>query len=176
MNNKVLIITRTAVFIAMLLIFQISTAVFGNTLITGSLVNLVLIVAVVSTGLTSGLTVAIISPFFAKLIGIGPLWTLIPFIALGNAVLVVAWYVVCKFFTHKKKLSYIIATPIAASLKFLTLYISIVKLAIPLLLSLPEKQASTISGIFSVPQLFTALIGGAVAVLIIPNIVKVTKK
>jgi hypothetical protein len=56
--------------------------------------------------------------------------------------------------------------------KFLTLYVGIVMVAVPLLLNLPEPQAAVISNMFSVPQLFTALIGGGIAVIILPVLEK----
>jgi ABC-type Co2+ transport system permease subunit len=56
--------------------------------------------------------------------------------------------------------------------KFLTLYVGIVLVAVPMLLNLPEKQAAVVSGMFSVPQLFTALIGGGIAVIILPVLEK----
>ena len=94
MNNKNTIrwITRTAVFIALLIVLQMATAPLGNILITGSIVNLLLIISVMTCGLASGLSVAVISPVMAKLLGIGPLWSLIPFIAAGNIVLVLLWH------------------------------------------------------------------------------------
>ena len=51
--------------------------------------------------------------------------------------------------------------------KFTVLYLAIVQLAVPLLLKLPEPQATVISGMFSLPQFITALLGGVVALPII---------
>ena len=51
----------------------------------------------------------------------------------------------------------------AAAAKFLVLYLGIVKLAVPVILGLPEPQATVISGTFSLPQLVTALLGGILA-------------
>ena len=92
LNNKrnILWITRTAIFIALLIVLQAATAPLGNIIVTGTIVNLLLIVSVMSCGLASGLTVAAISPVMAKFLGIGPLWSLIPFIAAGNAALVLS--------------------------------------------------------------------------------------
>jgi hypothetical protein len=90
MNGKVLWITRTAVFIALLIVMQAATSSLGQ-YVTGSIVNLILIVSVMTCGYLSGIAVAIVSPIFAKLLGIGPLWSLIPFIALGNIAIVLIW-------------------------------------------------------------------------------------
>ena len=95
--SRILWITRTSVFIALLVILQVSTAPLGNILITGSVVNLLLIVSVLSCGFSSGIAVSLLSPLLAKLIGIGPLWSLIPFIILGNLSLCTMW----NFITRK---------------------------------------------------------------------------
>lgn len=176
MNKKVSWITRTAVLTALLIVMQAVTSSFGNTLITGSIVNLILIVSVMTSGILTGISVGFISPICAKLFGIGPLWALIPFIIIGNIVLVLIWYLIANRKIMNKKLSYIIALIVAAVSKFLVLYISIVKIAIPLLLDLPEKQAAVISNMFSVPQLVTALIGGLLAIIILPIIKPLVKE
>lgn len=173
-KKRILWITRTAIFVALLVVIQAATAPLGITLITGSLVNLILIVSVMTCGLSSGLVVAVISPVIAKLAGIGPLWVLIPFIALGNCILVITWYLVCKRLLKEKITGYIIALVTGAAAKFLVLYITIVQMMLPLFLNLPEKQAGAITTAFSLPQLFTALIGGALAILVLPIVKKAT--
>ncbi len=175
MNKKVLWITQTAIAVALLIVMQAVTAPLGNTLLTGSIVNLILIVSVMIFGLASGLTVAAISPIFAKLFGIGPLWELIPFIMLGNMVLVLLWWLIGNRTFAKPPVPYIVTAVVAAAGKFLTLYAGVVLVAIPLL-NLPDKQAGVISAMFSFPQLFTALIGGALAVLILPLLKKARRK
>ena len=71
MNKKTLWITETAVMIALLVALQWATKPLGQ-FVTGSCVNLVLGVSVLVGGLWCGLTVALVSPFFAFLLGIGP--------------------------------------------------------------------------------------------------------
>ena len=83
-KQSVLWITCTAVFIALLIVMQAATAPLGNSIVTGSIVNLLLVTSVMTCGLSSGLTVAAVSPVMAKFLGIGPLWSLIPFIAAGD--------------------------------------------------------------------------------------------
>ncbi|SHH54762.1 hypothetical protein SAMN02745823_00247 [Sporobacter termitidis DSM 10068] len=172
MNKQTLWIVRTAIFLALLVVIQIATAPLGITLITGSLVNLILIMTVMTCGLSSGLVVAVISPFLAKLVGIGPLWVLIPFIALGNCGLVLIWQLVAKRAFKEKFIGTVVALVAGAAGKFLILYLVIVRLLIPLFLNLPAKQAATVSATFSLPQLATALIGGAVAVAALPAVKK----
>lgn len=175
MNNnkgKTLWITRTAVFIALLVVLQAATASLGNTIVTGSVVNMLLIVSIMTCGMMSGLCVAVISPVMAKLIGIGPLWSLIPFIIAGNITLILTWHFIGNRHWGHKHTAQMIALVVAATGKFLILYIGVAKIAVPLLLRLPEPQASVISNMFSIPQLFTALLGGGVALLVLSPLKK----
>lgn len=158
-------ITRTAALLALLVGLQAATSAFGNTILTGTVVNLTLILAVMACGIKAGLSVALLSPIAAKLIGIGPLWSLLPFIAAGNLVLVLIWHVVGN---QSWKYAHIAALILAATAKFLVLFIGIVQFAVPLLLKLPEPQGTIISNLFSLPQLVTALLGGAAALFILP--------
>jgi hypothetical protein len=171
-RKKILWITRTAIFIALLVVMQAATAPMGNTLITGTVVNLLLIVSVMTCGFSSGLTVALISPILAKFFGIGPLWVLIPFIEAGNIVLITIWHLVGNRKKGSRYTAYVTALAAAAAAKFLVLYIGIVRIAIPLLLGLPEPQASMVSKLFSFPQLVTALAGGIIAIVILPSLKK----
>jgi hypothetical protein len=177
MNSKQSIswIVQTAVFIALLIVLQAATAPLGNIIVTGSIVNFLLIDSVMACGLSSGLTVAAVSPVMAKLLGIGPLWSLIPFIAAGNVVLVLLWHFIGNRRMGHRYTARVAALLCGAATKFLVLYIGIVKIAIPLFLGLPEPQAAVISGMFSIPQLITTLIGGALAIALFPRLQKAIK-
>lgn len=175
MDKKTLWITRTAVLTAALLVWQFATSFLNNTIITGTGVNLLLILAVMSCGLAGGLTVAVLSPVFAKFFGIGPLWSIIPFLALGNLTLVLLWHILGNRRAGRQRGNYLIAMFFAAAAKFLVLYIGVVRIAVPFWLRLPEKQAAVISAMFSLPQLVTAWIGGLLAVLILPAVLKAVK-
>lgn len=174
-KQKILWITRTAIFIALLVVLQAATAPLGSVLITGTVVNLLLIVSVMTCGLASGLTVAVISPVIAKLLGIGPFWVLIPFIEAGNIVLILLWHFIGSRSTNRIYTAYIPALITAAAAKFFVLYLGIVQIAVPMFLSLPEKQAAVISQMFSFSQLITALAGGFIAVLILPTLQKASR-
>lgn len=69
--EKTVWIARTAVCLALLIAIQFLTKSLGQ-LVTGSCVNLVLAIAALIGGVWSGVTVAVISPFCAYLLGIGP--------------------------------------------------------------------------------------------------------
>ena len=174
-KKKILWITQTAIFIALLIVMQAATAPLGNTLITGTIVNLLLIISVMTCGIASGLSVAVVSPIVAKFFGIGPLWVLIPFIAAGNIVLVLLWYLIGRRNMGNKYVAPVMALTVAAIAKFLVLYVGIVKIAVPLLLGLPEPQAAVVSHLFSIPQLFTAAAGGILAAVILPSLKKAIK-
>ena len=171
-NRKALWIATTGMFIAILVGAQAATAAFGQ-LVTGSLVNFLLIVSVMTCGYASGLAVALISPVLAALFGISQLWAIIPFIISGNVVLISIWHIVSKMRFANPHIVRIATLIIAAAGKFATLYFGIVKLAIPLFLNLSEKQAPIVSNMFSIPQLFTALIGGTLAVCVLPIVQKI---
>jgi hypothetical protein len=174
-KRRLLWITRTAIFLALIVVVQFATAPLSITMITGSLINLILIVSVMTCGLPSGLVVAVISPVLATLMGIGPLWVLVPFIVLGNCAIILIWYFVARKALKEMFIGYVTALVSGAAGKFIVLYITIVRVMIPVFLTyLPEKKAAVISASFSFPQLFTALIGGALAVVALPLIKKAT--
>ena len=169
MKNKTRWITETAIMLALLVILQAVTKSAGQ-LVTGSCVNAVLAVSVLVSGLSSGLTVALLSPFAAFLLGIGPqLLPIVPAIALGNAVYVLMLSRLC----GKRPAAWRKALAVAgsAAAKFLTLYLVVVKLLCSVL-PLKPPQIATFSTMFAWPQLITALIGGAAALLIVPVIRK----
>jgi hypothetical protein len=169
MKTKIYWIAKTAVFIALLVALQAVTKPLGQ-YVTGSAVNLVLILAAVLGGVASGVTVAIISPFMAFLLGIGPaLFPVVPFIAVGNVVLVIIWCLICRLNIKPKIVTYIISTAVAALLKFGVLYLLISQVAVKFI---PSAKASTIIAMFGITQLFTAAIAGAAACIILPVLVK----
>ena len=178
MNKKLKFITETGVLLALLIALQWATKPLGQ-LVTGSFVNCILAVAVLFAGLPGGITVAVISPVLAYLLGIAPQILTVPAIMAGNCV-----YVLCLRFLCKKKLFQRIAGLLAAAAaKFLTLYgivgglicgvfaqslLNSGVLKLPMLTALPAT--------FSFPQLITALIGGTVALLIVPTLKKALRK
>jgi hypothetical protein len=173
MKAKIYWIAKTAVFIALLVGLQALTKPAGQ-FVTGSVVNLVLILATILGGLPSGLCVAAISPLMAALVGIAPNWGLVPFIALGNIAIVLVWFLVTRI-KIRPIVTYILAAIAGAGVKFSVLFLAVVKVGVPLILKLPEKQAAAISAQFGINQLITALIGGAVACIILPLLATVIK-
>lgn len=169
--KKTLWMTQTAALTAMLVLLQSITKA-GGQLVTGSCVNAVLAIAVLFSGLWSGVTVAVISPFLAFLLGIGPqLLPIVPAIAVGNVV-----YVLLLHFLWGKQLWRQGAGWLCAAIgKFLTLNLLVVQLLCRIL-PLAEKQVTTFTAMFSWPQLVTALIGGGIALLIVPVLHKAFRR
>lgn len=174
MKKRILWVTETAVLVALLVVLQGVTKA-GGQYVTGSCVNMVLGVAVLVAGLWSGVTVAILSPFFAFLLGIGPqLLPIVPAIAVGNLIFVLVLWAIAGP-KSQPLWRRIVAWLAAAVCKFGTLYLIVVCLLCRLL-PLKEAQVATFTVMFSWPQLATALIGGAVAMLLAPMLRKALKR
>lgn len=180
MGKKVRWITETAVLLALLVVFQAVTRPLGQ-LVTGSCVNAVLAVTALLTGMSSGITIALISPVLAYLLGIAPMPVTVPAIMAGNTVFVVLLGVLAG--KGRNAGSQAAAWLLAAVGKFAVLYILVVKIicgvaSAPLLASGTLKAAmlQKLPGMFAWPQLVTALIGGGVALLIVPVLRKALRR
>ncbi|GAB4113170.1 MAG: hypothetical protein Kow00103_04610 [Candidatus Caldatribacteriota bacterium] len=147
--TKIQWLTRTAILLALALVFQMGG--FPQ-LITGPGINAILFLSALSVGWSGGILIGICTPIVAAMRGIlpPPLTPLIPFIALGNGVLVIL------FFWLQKKNKFL-GVIIASTIKFLILVT-----AVNLLVQVPDKVAQ----IMSFPQLITAVTGGLIALLI----------
>lgn len=182
MNKKLLWITQTAVMLALLVALQAITKPLGQ-LVTGSCVNAILAICALVAGLSSGITLAVISPVLAFLLGIAPnLVTVLP-IMLGNCC-----YVFLLHLFLGKSMKPLWKQPAAvlaaAAVKFGVLYVLVVKIicgaASGALLEkklgdvvvLAPPMLEMLPAMFTWPQLFTALIGGGVALLITPVLQK----
>ena len=181
MNKKIRWITQTAVMLALLIALQALTKPMGQ-LVTGSFVNAVLAVSVLVAGVYSGITVALISPVLAYLLGIAPQILTVPAIMVGNCVYVLILYFIAGK-DSKKILRQIIAWVAAAAAKFAVLYAIVVWLICGVLAekllsagTLKPPMLKALPATFSWPQLLTALIGGAVALLIVPVLRKALRK
>ena len=167
MNPKVQRITETAVMTALLVALQAATRPAGQ-LVTGSCVNAVLALATLLAGPWSGAAVALLSPFFAFLLGIGPqLLPIVPAIAAGTLVFVALLWALTRRRKGAPPLRQVPAWLIAAFGKFAALYIIVVQVLCRIL-PLKPPQIETFSAMFSWPQLVTALIGGGIALLLTP--------
>ena len=181
MNKKLRWITETAIMLALLVTLQTLTKPMGQ-LVTGSCVNTVLAVAALVGGLSCGLTVALISPVLAFLLGIAPQILTVPAIMVGNAVFVLLLSLLADK-TGKKLVKQVLAWIVAAVAKFAALYAIVVLLICGVLSEsllasgvMKAPMLTALPATFSWPQLVTALIGGAVALLICPVLRKALHK
>jgi hypothetical protein len=172
MDNKTRMITRTALLLAVAIVFQFLGRMLGsyNNFIVGPVVNAVLIIATGIVGFWSGTAIAVIAPLvsaFTNKAAIAPLvLAFSPFIILGNFIIVLSFYLLRK----KSKTAGIAA---GAVFKFGFLYAAI--LVFTHVVKMPSKAAVSLTTLFSWTQLLTALIGGAIALLILKPLEKSLK-
>lgn len=169
-------LTITALLLAICLISQY----FKNlsVYITGPIINAILIIAVLSAGLYSGILLAIIAPITAFFFTGSPLMAAIPLmfptIMLGNLVIVLFTYI----FQNKMTFKYHLATGLVLGslVKAVVLGVLVAFILIPAFgsnvadkLPKPEmlpKVLATAKITFSIIQLSTAMIGSAYAMII----------
>ena len=186
MSKKIRNITETAVMLAMLIALQALTKPLGQ-IVTGSCVNAVLAVTVLFVGLGGGLTVALISPVCAFALGIAPNFVTVLPIMVGNAcyVALLHWLAGDKQVPKWKKIG---AVGAAAAGKFAVLYVLVVKVICGLasgallgkkigeIVVLAPPMLQLLPTMFAWPQLITAVIGGAVALAVVPVLKKAIKR
>jgi len=119
MHNNTKKLVTTAVIIALTAVFQNLRLVIGtgivSTYVISTLVNLCLITAAMQVGLVSGILVAVIAPLVALLQGFAQA-VMVPWIILGNGVLVVLFALIAK--KAQSRVSYFTVGAVAAVLKF----------------------------------------------------------
>ena len=148
-NSKIKFITRTGILLALALVVQMGG--FPQP-VTGPLINTVLYLAALLVNGWSGAMIGIFTPAIAFFRGIlpPPLAPMIPFIALGNAVLALV-------FAWMMKKNQILAVVVASVIKYIVL-----SAAVGFIVSVPGKIAQ----MMGLPQLITALVGGGIALIV----------
>ena len=163
---------KASLFLALAIVFQ---AVGKNLpgisqFFVGPAVDAILILTAIICGGAYGVLVGSLTPILALLTGqlasfLGPF---IPFIIIGNILFVLSFIILNNKIKYGKYLGIIIG----AFIKYVFLSISASKL-IPLFnLNIPAKIVSKLVLTMGIPQLITALIGGAFALIIIKVLVK----
>jgi hypothetical protein len=177
MNPTVKWITRTAILLALTILFQSLRVLIPilpaniSQYLVGSLVNLCLILAAIIVGIKGGLVIAIIAPIIAFFQGFTPVPVLVIPIALGNIVLVV-------LIALLYKRNALLAFAAGAVLKFIALYLGVVKIVLPFFLpaNAPDHIRVALPMQFSWRQLVTAAVGGILAAIILPVLKKTVKE
>jgi hypothetical protein len=182
-NENVRLITRTALLLAVTLLFQYlrafipGTGTLISTLIIGSLVNLGLQVAAVIVGWRGSVVISVMTPIVAFLQGHLALPVLIPFVAAGNIVLVLAFEFMSRRMRRGKASTWL-ALAAAAGLKALFLWLTVARFFTAVILpgqvaaENGAKMSNALGLSFGWPQLVTALVGGTVAMILIPALRK----
>lgn len=186
MRKKVRFLAETGMLLALLIALQWAGSTIPEPLtkqlVTGSLVNCVLAVAVLMTGISGGLAVALISPVCAFLLNIAPVLMAVPVIMLGN----VSFVLLLSLLRRKAVSPWLAAgvTAGAAVTKFGILYLLGVKLICGVLaqplngkvfLGAPVMSAKVVKqlmNMFAWPQLVTALTGCLLAFAVVPVLKK----
>ena len=191
MNKKIRWMTETAAMLALLICLQWVGSFIPDQMtkqiITGTFVNCVLAVTALVVGMSGGITVALISPVCAFLLGIAPnIVTVLP-IMVGNACYVVLLRLIIGK-TMKPVWKQPVALAAAATVKFGVLYLLVVQLICGVASGslLGKKVGETVvlappmlkmlPTMFTWPQLITALTGGVIALLIVPVLRKALHK
>ncbi len=169
-------ITRTAVMLALALVFQIFggsiAAVVGlpSNFVVGPLVNLCLLVATAISGVWSGAFVGLMTPATASLTGHLPIPVqLVPIIVVGNLLLVAVFWLFDRgtagSSSGAKLWTRIVGIVAGAVLK--TAWLWAVTAGFAGLGWLPAKAAPVLVLAMSWPQGVTAAIGGVLALLVL---------
>ncbi|MDD3839751.1 MAG: ECF transporter S component [Clostridia bacterium] len=162
-RNNVLKITRTAMLLALAVLFQtlfrsLIPVPTVNIFIVGSLVNAVLMIAGVAAGVWGGLAVSILTPVIAYFQGHLNLVWMIPVVAIGNAIIMFIFYL----FYNKN--SYL-GVALGSLIKFIFLLVAVRQL-FKWIMGVPNLPA-LMQYSFSWPQLVTGIIGGIIAILVL---------
>lgn len=153
-------LTRSAMLLALTLVFQIGFRQFAQPLV-GPLVNMMLLLSTMIVGIPMAIVIGCLTPIIAFLSGIMGVLPLVPMIAVANTIYIVVFGLIIK---KKEGILYeAIALALGAGAKFLFLFIA-VRTLLPLFIA---QVKPPVIAAFSFPQLWTALIGGLLALVII---------
>ena len=151
MNKQLKFVTYGAVLLALAAVFPLLRL---PQYLTGSVVNFVLLIACHVLGVWGGVVIGCLTPWIALMAGQMPFAFMPPFIMIGNAILVIVFWI----FKRYKTTGMIVGLVLGAFLKYLFL-----SFAVRYLVQAPAKLVA----MMSTPQLVTALIGGALAFIVI---------
>lgn len=181
MNHKIRRITETAIMLALLVTLQALTKGLGQ-LVTGSCVNTILAISVLVGGLSYGISVALISPVLAFGLGIAPQILTVPAIMAGNCIYVLLLHFIAGR-GRRQILRLVVAGLVASVAKFALLYAVVAGLLCGVFSeallesgALKAPMLKVLPATFSWPQLITALIGSAVALLTVPVLRRALRK
>ena len=164
MNNKTRQITFTALFLAIAIVSQfvgsnLGGAGFLGQYITGTIVNICLMISGIMVGIYSGITIGVLSPCLAFFLGVMKFPFAIPVVIAGNIVFVLITVLIYKAVSEKtlglKAIVMIVTVIAAAAVKALVMWFS-AKYLLNIFTVVPAPLVSS----FAFPQGITGSIGG----------------
>jgi len=167
MDNKTNYLVKSGLFLAIAVIFQVIGKALAipqfSQLVVGTVVNAVIILAVLTCGTWWGTAIGALTPFTAWLIGqLNPaMLPFIPFIMAGNII----YALIFGLLMNKGKAYKYVGYVLGAFAKYIFLYFTASKF-LHLLVKVPEKVLKVLIASMGIPQFITALIGGALAITI----------
>lgn len=179
-NRTILWVAQSALLIALLVVVQLLTFAIPkgmplvSQIFTGSLVNLVLIMGAGTVGFSGAAIAAVISPILAFLFGQMTMPPMIPVVIAGNIVIVAitwAFFINDHKFSKGKAFGFDLAgVVVGAIVKTLVLFGAAMLIVVPVFFSGKPKVVANITLMFSWPQAVTAVIGGVLALIIVPRL------
>ena len=166
-NRNLRHLVLAAMFLALAIILQLIQRNFSqiNPLLIGPLINTILLLTTYFCGLPYGLMVSVLIPALA--IPTGALAPLLipfaPFIVVANLIYSASFYP----FMKKGKSGIYLSALASSVLRFLFFTVSATKLLYIFIPGIPANSAKLIGTSFTLPQLLIALLGSAVAVILI---------
>ena len=165
-------LVRASLLLSICIVFQIigRNVPQINQFLVGPIINCVLILTVILCGRWLGMTVGILTPLLAFFVGqlATPLAPFIPFIIIGN----LTYVFIFSLFQEGKLLKQSVGIVSASILKFAFLFLAATKLIYVFKLNFPAKITNVLAVSMGIPQLVTALLGGAFALIIINLLTK----
>ena len=166
-NTNINKLVKASLFLSLAIVFQVigKTAPQISQFFVGPAVNAILILTAVICGGTYGVLVGSLTPILAYLTGqlssaLGPF---IPFIIIGNIILVLSFIIL----NRRGKYGEFLGIIIGSFIKYLFLSTSASKLIHLFKLNMPTKIVNKLVITMGIPQLITSLLGGAFALLLI---------
>jgi hypothetical protein len=160
-------LVRASLFLAIGIVFQVigKNVPEINQFLVGPIINCILILTAFICGKWWGVGVGVLTPVLAWLVGqlLPPMAPFIPFIMVGNFLFVFVF----SFFKEGQIIKRGIGIVCGAVVKYIFLTIAATKLIFLFKLNFPAKVAKALAVNMSIPQLITALVGGAFAIVII---------
>lgn len=173
MNDDIKCLVRSGLFLAIAVVFQLigrAAPPEVSQYLVGSVVNAVLLISTFICGIWWGIAVGVFTPITAWILGqLNPLMApFIPFIIIGNIIIILFFGI----FKNYDKWGKYVGLVLGALAKYAFLYFAAVKLVYIFRLGIAPKIAAKLSVAMGLPQLFTALLGGVIAIAIITILAK----